>query len=135
MKTKQEIQNQLTKEFGENVNNVDNLITWMQKHYHPKIFTSIKDYAKTSYFKIKGYISIEDYTDDYITEADGYIIILLDDYRDFEGALETDCVHEDIVIGFNKETKEILKFYYNGYYNDDLLKLVESFIDLNGFVK
>lgn len=50
MKTKQEIQQELIKKFGEDFNTIDNLIILLKEKYHPKFFTSMKKFVKTSYF-------------------------------------------------------------------------------------
>ncbi|MGN1223395.1 MAG: hypothetical protein ACI4T1_04680 [Christensenellales bacterium] len=87
MKTKQELKQELIKEFGENFNTIDNLIKWLKSHYHPQIYTSMEEFVKTPYFHITGDMTIDEYTDDYITEDEKYIIVFFNDYRDFKGAV------------------------------------------------
>ena len=111
MKSKQEIQQELINEFGENFNTIDNLITWLNLHYHPKFFKSMKEFIKTPYFHIKGDMSIDEYTDDYIAETDNYIIILFDDYRDFNYATPEDDWYDAIVITYDNDTKKIIKYF------------------------
>ena len=129
MKTKQEIRQSLIKEFGENFNTINNLIAWLKKHYHPQIFTSMSEFVKTPYFHIKGEMTIDEYTDDYITENDAYIIVLFDNPKDFKFKL--DDYHDDVVICYDDETKKVLKYYYTGYYND-VLEYIQNFVDNNG---
>ena len=129
MKTKMEIQQALVKEFGENFNTIDNLIAWLKKHYHPQIFTSMSEFVKTPYFHIKGEMTIDEYTDDYITENNAYIIVLFDDYRDFENATINDKIYGDVVISYDKETRKIDKYFYttNFSFNNYSLKDIEAF--------
>lgn len=111
MKTKQEIQQALVKEFGENFNTIDNLIAWLKRHYHPQIFTSMSEFVKTPYFHIKGEMTIDEYTDDYITEKDAYIIVLFNDCRDFNNAKPEDNWYDAIVLAYDKKSKKVLKYF------------------------
>lgn len=124
MKTKQEAQQELINEFGENFNTIDNLIKWLKSHYHPQIFTSMEDFVKTPYFHINGDMTIDEYTDDYITEKENYIIILFNDCRDFKCACESDNFSDDIIVCYDKETNKITKYYYTGLDNDYLHDIV-----------
>ena len=126
MKTKQEVRQELMNEFGKNFNNIDNLIKWLKSHYHPQFFTSIDEFSKTAYFHTTENITIDEYTDDYITEDENYIIALFNDSRDCENM--PDDYSDDIVIGYDKESGRIKKFYYTGY-NNAVLPYVQSFID------
>ncbi len=126
MKTKQEVRQELINEFGKNFNNIDNLIGWLKSHYHPQIFTSMEEFSKTDYFHTTENITIDEYTDDYITEDENYIIALFNDSRDFENM--PDDYSDDIVIVYEKESGKIKKFYYTGY-NNTVLQYVQSFID------
>ena len=126
-KTQQEIQQELIKEFGQDYNNIDNLIKLLNTKYHPKYFNSMKEFSQTQYFKIKGDILVQDYTDDYITEEDSYIIILFDDSRDF--GCEENC-NDDVIVCYEKKSGKILKFYYTGY-NNEALHYIQNFIDSN----
>ena len=128
MKTKQDAQQELIKEFGKNFNTIDNLIKWLKSHYHPQIFTSMEEFVKTPYFHITGDMTIDEYTDDYITENENYIIALFNDSRDFNNMPEDYC--DDIIISYDKESGRILKFYYTGY-NNLVLPYVQSFIDID----
>ena len=128
MKSKNEIQQELIKEFGEDFNTIDNLIKWLKSHYHPQIFTSMEEFVKTPYFHITGDMTIDEYTDDYITENENYIIALFNDSRDFNNMPEDHC--DDIIISYDKESGRILKFYYTGY-NNLVLPYVQSFIDID----
>lgn len=129
MKTKQDAQQELIKEFGKNFNTIDNLIKWLNSHYHPKFFTSMEEFVKTPYFHINEEMSVDEYTDDYITENDNYIIILFDDYRDFENASEKDKICGDVVISYNKDTRKIVKYFYTTSFNfiNNSLKDIEIF--------
>ena len=111
--------------FGKNFNTIDNLVVFLKEKYHPQIFTSMKEFIKTPHFHINGDMSVDEYTDDYITEHDNYIIILFDDYRDFEGVLDEDKICADVVISYNKDTRKIVKYFYttsfsfvNNFLND-----------------
>lgn len=128
MKTKQDAQQELIKEFGKNFNTIDNLIKWLKSHYHPQIFTSMEEFVKTPYFHITEDMSIDEYTDDYITENENYIIALFNDFRDFNNMPEDYC--DDIIISYDKESGRILKFYYTGY-NNLVLPYIQSFIDID----
>ena len=87
----------------------------------------MKEFSQTQYFKIKGDILVQDYTDDYITEEDSYIIILFDDSRDF--GCEENC-NDDVIVCYEKKSGKILKFYYTGY-NNEALHYIQNFIDSN----
>ncbi len=115
--------------FGKNFNTFDNLITLLKEKYHPQFFKSMQEFIKTPYFNIEENMSVDEYTDDYITEKDNYIIILFDDYRDFENAKVEDKVYGDIVISYDKITKKILKYFYttNFSFNNNSLKDIEAF--------
>lgn len=115
--------------FGKNFNTIDNLIVLLKEKYHPQIFTSMKEFIKTPYFHINEEISVDEYTDDYITENDNYIIILFDDYRDFENASEKDKICGDVVISYNKDTRKIVKYFYTTSFNfiNNSLKDIEMF--------
>lgn len=126
MKTKQGAKQELIKEFGKNFNTIDNLIKWLKSNYHPQIFTSIEEFVKTPYFHITGDIAIDEYTDDYITENEDYIIALFNDSRDFNNMPEDYC--DDIIISYDKGSGKILKFYYTGYSNS-VLPYIQSFVD------
>ena len=128
MKTKQEAQHELIKEFGENFNTIDNLIKWLKSRYHPQVFTSMEEFVKTSYFHVTEDMSIDEYTDDYITENENYIIVLFNDSRDFNNMPEDYC--DDIVISYDKKSGKILKFYYTGY-NNLVLPYIQSFVDID----
>lgn len=128
MKSKNEIQQELIKEFGEDFNTIDNLIKWLKSHYHPQIFTSMEEFVKTPYFHITGDMTIDEYTDDYITENENYIIALFNDSRDFNNMPEDYC--DDIIISYDKESGRILKFYYTGY-NNSVLPYIQSFVDID----
>lgn len=128
MKTKQDAQQELIKEFGKNFNTIDNLIKWLKSNYHPQIFTSMEEFVKTPYFHITGDMTIDEYTDDYITENENYIIALFNDSRDFNNMPEDYC--DDIIISYDKESGRILKFYYTGY-NNSVLPYIQSFVDID----
>lgn len=128
MKTKQDAQQELIKEFGKNFNTIDNLIKWLKSHYHPQIFTSMEEFVKTPYFHITGDMTIDEYTDDYITENENYIIALFNDSRDFNNMPEDYC--DDIIISYDKKSGRILKFYYTGY-NNSVLPYIQSFVDID----
>ncbi len=128
MKTKQDAQQELIKEFGKNFNTIDNLIKWLKSHYHPQIFTSMEEFVKTPYFHITGDMTIDEYTDDYITENENYIIALFNDSRDFNNMPEDYC--DDIIISYDKESGRILKFCYTGY-NNSVLPYIQSFVDID----
>lgn len=115
--------------FGKNFNTIDNLIVLLKEKYHPQIFTSMKEFIKTPYFHINEEMSVDEYTDDYITENDNYIIILFDDYRDFENASEKDKICGDVVISYNKDTRKIVKYFYTTSFNfiNNSLKDIEMF--------
>ncbi len=115
--------------FGKNFNTIDNLITLLKEKYHPQFFKSMQEFIKTPYFNIEENMSVDEYTDDYITENDNYIIILFDDYREFENAKVEDKVYGDIVISYDKITKKILKYFYttNFSFNNNSLKDIEAF--------
>ena len=115
--------------FGKNFNTIDNLIVLLKEKYHPQIFTSMKEFIKTPYFHINEDMSLDEYTDDYITENDNYIIILFDDYRDFENASEKDKICGDVVISYNKDTRKIVKYFYTTSFNfiNNPLKDIEMF--------
>lgn len=115
--------------FGKNFNTIDNLIVLLKEKYHPQIFNSMKEFIKTPYFHINEDMSVDEYTDDYITENDNYIIILFDDYRDFENASEKDKVCGDVVISYNKDTRKIVKYFYTTSFNfiNNPLKDIEMF--------
>ncbi len=126
MKSNIEIQQELIDEFGKDYHTIDNLIKWLKVHYHPQIFTSMKEFMQTPYFHTKKEMSVDEYTDDYITENEKYIIILFDDARDFDNM--PDDYSDDIIVSFDKESGKISKYYYTGYYNS-ALPYVQSFID------
>ena len=128
MKTKQDAQQELIKEFGKNFNTIDNLIKWLKSHYHPQIFTSMEEFVKTPYFHITGDMTIDEYTDDYITENENYIIALFNDSRDFNNMPEDYC--DDIIISYDKKSGRILKFCYTGY-NNSVLPYIQSFVDID----
>lgn len=128
MNTKQEIQQELIKEFGKNFNTIDNLIKWLKSHYHPQIFTTMKEFVKTPYFHITGDMTIDEYTDDYISENDTYLVILFNDYRDFKGANDNDNFSDDIIVCYDKQTKKITKYYYTGLDNE-YLHDIDAFIN------
>lgn len=111
MKSKTEIQQELIREFGEDFNTVDNLIKWLKTHYHPQFFTSMEEFVKTPYFHTIENITIDEYTDDYISENENYIIVLFDDYRDFKNAIPGDNWYDEIVITYDNDTKKIIKYY------------------------
>ena len=129
MKSKNEIQQELIKVFGKDFNTIDNLIKWLNSHYHPQIYTSMKEFIRTPYFHINEEMSVNEYTDDYITENDNYIIILFDDYRDFEDTSYKDKICGDIVISYNKDTRKIVKYFYTTSFNfiNKSLKDIEVF--------
>ncbi|MFQ6723949.1 MAG: hypothetical protein ACLRFE_01260 [Clostridia bacterium] len=89
----------------------------------------MKEFIKTPYFHINEEMSVDEYTDDYITENDNYIIILFDDYRDFENASEKDKICGDVVISYNKDTRKIVKYFYTTSFNfiNNSLKDIEMF--------
>lgn len=111
--------------YGENYNNIDYLTEYLNKKYHPKYFQSFKDFCE--HISLTNY-SIEDYTDDYITSNDSYVIVLFDDYRDFKNASDGDNFGDDIIICYDKNTKKIIKYYYTGLENDYLY-------DIDAFLK
>ena len=111
MKTKQDAQQELIKEFGEDFNTIDNLIKWLNSHYHPKFFTSMEEFVKTPYSHITGNMTIDEYTDDYINEDEKYIIALFNDYRDFNYATPEDNWYDAIVITYDNATKKIIKYF------------------------
>lgn len=76
MKSKTKIQQKLIKEFDEDFNTINNLIKWLKSHYHPQFFTSMQEFVKTLYFHTTRNITIEQYTDDYITENKIYYHIV-----------------------------------------------------------
>ncbi len=120
MKSKTEIQQELIKELGENFNTIDNLITWLNKNYHPKYFNSMQEFVKTPYFHINADMTVDEYTDDYITENDNYTIILFDDYRDFNYAMPEDNWYDAMVVTYDNSTKKLIKYFCStgfGYTN------------------
>ena len=102
MKSKNEIQQELIKEFGEDFNTIDNLIKWLKSHYHPQIFTSMEEFVKTPYFHITGNMTIDEYTDDYINEDEKYIIALFNAKHKtcYQYDVKTDTVVEE----FNRKS-------------------------------
>ena len=110
--------------FGQDYNNVNNLVEYLNKKYHPKYFKTFEEFCKHISLKNE---SIEDYTEGYITIDDSYIIILFDDYRDFYNSIESDNFSDDIIVCFNKNTKKIIKYYYTGLENN-YLQDVDSFM-------
>ena len=90
--------------YGQNYNNIDNLMEYLSKKYHPKFFNTFKDFC--THISLYNN-SVEDYTDDYISENDSYIVILFDNYLDFNNAIEGDEFSDDIIVCFDNETKKI----------------------------
>lgn len=103
--------------YGHNYNNIDNLIEYLNRHYHPKFFKTFKEFC--THISLSNN-SIEDYTDDYISEDESYIVILFNNYRDFDNAIESDKFSDDIIVCFDNETKIITKYYYTGLENNYL---------------
>ena len=109
-----------------NYNDKEKLIEYLLKKYHPKFYNNINEFANNSFFSNKN-ITIDDYTDGYITEKENYIIILFDDYRDFSNAIETDNFYGDCIIAFGDNGK-IAKRYYTSC-DDQQINYIESFIN------
>ena len=126
MKTKIEIQKELINLFGQDYNSLDNLIKFLNKKYFPKYFNNFEEFC--SYLNIKS-ISVDDYTDDYISKKDKYIVILFDDYRDFKGANEKDNFRDDVVVCYDETSKKIIKYFYTGL-DADYIHDIDAFIDL-----
>lgn len=108
-----------------NYNDKEKLIEYLLKKYHPKFYNNINEYVNNSFFNNKN-ITIDDYTDGYITEKENYSIILFDDYRDFTNAIETDNFYGDCIIAFSDDGK-ITKRYYTSC-DDQQMNYIESFI-------
>lgn len=129
MKSKSEIQQELIARFGDNFNTVDNLITFVKEKYHPTLFSSIKDYVKTPYFNLHTDMTIDLYTDGYITENDKYIIVLFNDYRDFNNTKPEDKIFDDVVISYDKQTRRVAKYFYTSNFdiNNNALEVIDTF--------
>ena len=125
MKTKMDIQKELINLFGNNYNFLDNLVKYLNGKYHPKYFKNFKEFC--TFLNITNQ-SIDDYTDDYVSENDNYVIILFNDYRDFKGANENDNFSDDIVVCYDKDTNKITKYYYTGLDNE-YLHDIDAFIN------
>lgn len=128
MKTKQEIRKELIKEFGENFNTIDNLIKWLKQHYHPTFFNNMNEFVKCHVFGNCSEMTVDEYTDDIVTEEDCYIIILFDDHRDFKGAIQSDNFYADAVISYDNSTRKILNSYYTGWDNE-FYHYIDAFIE------
>lgn len=116
--------NELITLYGHNYNNIDNLLEYLTKKYHPKYFNTFKDFC--SHLSLHNN-SIEDYTDNYISENESYIVFLFDDYRDFNNATENDNFSDDVIVCFDLVTKKITKYFYTGSDNN-YLHDIEAFI-------
>ncbi len=115
-------------QYDKDFKTVDNLVAILRNKYHPKFFTSMEEFSQTPYFHTKGRMSIDDYTDGYIDESDSYLIIVFDDYRDFNGGIKGDNYCDDVVLCYDKKTQKIIKYFYTGAENDYLYD-IEAFID------
>ena len=112
--------------FGNNYNSLDNLVKYLNGKYHPKYFKNFKEFCTSLNIRNQ---SVDEYTDDYISENDSYLVILFDDYRDFENASEKDKICGDVVISYNKDTRKIVKYFYTTSFNfiNNPLKDIEMF--------
>lgn len=116
------------KVFEENYKTIDNLVTILRDKYHPKFFSSMEEFSQTPYFHTQRMVSVDDYTDGYITESDSYMIIVFDDYRDFKEGAEDDNNCDDVVLCYDKKTHKIIKYFYTGMENEYLYD-IEAFVD------
>ena len=119
--------NELISIYGENYNTIDNLIHFLNSKYHPTIYNSMSAFVKTPYFSVKN-VTIEDYTDGYITNNENYIIIFFDNPLDFTSSTYASDLYEDIVISYDERTRKVLKYFSTGY-ADEKLEYIECFID------
>ena len=53
--------------FGNNYNSLDNLVKYLNGKYHPKYFKNFKEFCTSLNIRNQ---SVDDYTDDYISEND-----------------------------------------------------------------
>lgn len=125
MKTKIDKQKELINLLGNNYNSINNLVRYLNGKYNPKYFKNFKEFC--AYSNIKNQ-SIDDYTDNYISENDNYLVILFNDYRDFKGANKNDNFSDDIIVCYDKETNKIIKYYYTGVENEYLYD-IDAFIN------
>ena len=119
--------NELISIYGENYNTIDNLIHFFNNKYHPTIFHSMAEFVKTPYFSVKN-ITIEDYTDGYITNNENYIILLFDNPLDFTSSTYASDLYEEIVVSYDETTRKISKYFSTGH-ADEKLEYIECFID------
>ena len=119
--------NELISIYGENYKTIDNLIAFFKQNYHPTIYNSMSEFVKTPYFTAKN-LTIEDYTDGYITNNENYIIILFDNPLDFAYSTNADNLYLDIVVSYDETTRKISKYFSTGY-ADEKLEYIECFID------
>lgn len=66
MKTKIDKQKELINLLGNNYNSINNLVRYLNGKYNPKYFKNFKEFC--AYSNIKNQ-SIDDYTDNYISET------------------------------------------------------------------
>ena len=85
------------------------------------------EFVKTPYFTAKN-ITIEDYTDGYITNNETHIIILFDNPLDFAYSTNADNLYLDIVVSYDETTRKISKYFSTGHI-DEKLEYIEYFID------
>ena len=121
MSTKEELINL----FENNYNSLDNLVKYLNGKYYPKYFKNFKEFCTSLNIRNQ---SVDEYTDDYISENDTYLIILFNDYRDFKGAVEFDNFSDDIIVCYDKQTKKITKYFYTGLDNE-YLHDIDAFIN------
>lgn len=104
---------------------MNNLVKYLNGKYRPKYFKNFKEFCTSLNITNQ---SIDDYTDDYVSENDNYVVILFNDYRDFKGANENDNFSDDIVVCYDKDTNKITKYYYTGLDNE-YLHDIDAFIN------
>ena len=119
--------NELISIYGENYNTIDNLIAFFKQNYHPTIYNSMSEFVKTHYFSVKN-ITLEDYTDGYITNDENYIILLFDNPLDFTSSTYASDLYEEIVVSYDERTRKISKYFFTGH-ADEKLEYIECFID------
>ena len=76
------------------------MVKYLNGKYYPKYFNYTSLNVKNQ--------PVNDYTDDYISENDSYLVILFNDYKDFKGANENDNFSDDIIVYYDKKPIKLL---------------------------